>query len=267
MTSEYECSQISERNWQKLTRSSSKSSIWPRWANSTIDKMNIEEAIPRIHRLIPKPRYSIHKGKIKQQIKLFKYYKTKTDQNIEWSENDITPASQVLLTKHYSHSNIDVNDKTKDLHSRNISFGNPNFDYLIDLYNTDANKQIMAKYKPLVLNNQLFSKRSKMVNTNLHTKQNKAGRRKNKSMRSSLNWSKSLKSLKGKHINLNQSNLKQIIVSVHFKQNLLTIICICYFMNLRYCKISLVIFIRDWSHQVFKGQILINQNQNTQINH
>ena len=109
----------------------------------------------------------------------------------EKKDAEVGAATKVVLSKWTSQNRMDTSMDTEEFQSRNTSFVNPNYEYLIDLYNTDANKKIKAKWKPLILNNQLFSKRVKMVNASF--KQKEVNKRRNKSVRSSLNWSKSLK--------------------------------------------------------------------------
>ena len=93
-----------------------------------------------------------------------------------------------------SDSIYDMNSEDVKEHSvsRNISFGNPNYDYFLEVYSTNANRELMTKQKRLSTNNQLFNKRVNMFTKNKLSKKANNIRKMNNSARSGLRTSGSM---------------------------------------------------------------------------
>jgi hypothetical protein len=90
----------------------------------------------------------------------------------------------------------DANDTFDNSISRNCSFGNSNYDQILDMYNSNLNRRFSRK--KLVGNSQLFNKRVKMFNKNKEA--NRIERMKNvsRSSRGSMKNIRSMKSLSNK---------------------------------------------------------------------
>ena len=115
------------------------------------------DAVPKIRCLLPNSRLSFKNMDDRTNMEFIKRLINKSKTNWNKQGNDVGMNTQPAeVSWNSSRSDLNSDEQKDHTISRNVSFGNPNYDYFLEIYNTNANKELIQKQKHIISNNQLF---------------------------------------------------------------------------------------------------------------